>query len=87
MQEIPLTEPQYLTLKEIADKSGVTESTLKVKLSFANRKGIALPSRKRIGKQFLYDKADLMRWLWEHADAIRRPMPDQVTKTKKPECA
>jgi hypothetical protein len=80
MNETPITEPQYATLKEIADKSGVAESTLKIKLTVATQKGIALPLRKRIGKQFLYDRQAFMNWLWEHADAIRRPMPTITTK-------
>ncbi len=63
---------KYATLEQLANEMFVSLSTLKIKLSTANRRGIALPARKRIGKQFLYDRIEFTNWLWANADDIRR---------------
>ncbi len=63
---------RYAPISQIATMFGLSASTLKIKLSCANKKGIPLPTRRRISKTYFYDVSEFEKWLWQNADALRR---------------
>ncbi|MFQ3598754.1 MAG: hypothetical protein SNJ55_07025 [Chloroherpetonaceae bacterium] len=71
MQEIK-HHHQYAPLTTLAKLYEIPVSTLKVRLCFANKSGIPLPPRRRIGRQFFYDVSEFERWLWETSKELQR---------------
>jgi hypothetical protein len=63
---------QYLPLSKIAEQIGIPHATLKIKLCLATQRGIPLPLRRRIGRQFFYDCIEFNVWLFENADNLKQ---------------
>ena len=66
---------KYAALPALAEMFSIPLSSLKIKLHIASKAGIEMPERRRVGRCFLYDTEAFGAWLWENADALRRPAP------------
>jgi hypothetical protein len=76
---------KYLTLAQIAGEMRIPVATLKAKLHVASKAGIELPPRRRIGKSYLYDANAFSRWLWQHAESLRRHFEKSATDVESAE--
>ncbi|MFQ3598884.1 MAG: hypothetical protein SNJ66_11175 [Chloroherpetonaceae bacterium] len=66
------TNQRYAPLTTIARIYEIPLATLKVRLCIANKSGIALPIRRRIGRQYFYDIVEFEKWLWDTANDLQR---------------
>jgi len=62
----------YETIENAARAVGTNASSLKVRFWHAQKLGIALPERRRIGRRFVYHVQSLQDWLIANNDALRR---------------
>ena len=76
-QKIPENTGNYKPLDKIATHFGSKLSTVKYKLWAANKLGIPMPDRVKVGKGFLYDVQAFERWFVENADALRNFKQDE----------
>jgi len=66
-------ETRYATLSQLASELNIPLSTLRIKIHLAKQRGLEPPPRRRVGRCYLYDSRAFSLWLWENADALRRP--------------
>jgi predicted DNA-binding transcriptional regulator AlpA len=78
MDAVKETGAQYLTLKQLAAETGISESSLAIKISHTKKLGIEPPPRKRIGKHFLYCRKGFAEWLWKHGTLLCRKFEMQT---------
>jgi hypothetical protein len=71
---------QFETLENAARAVGTNASSLKVRFWHAQKLGIALPERKRIGKRYIYHVQELQNWLIAHNDDLRRTYGQPLNK-------
>ncbi len=64
---------RYAPLATIAKIYAIPQSTLKLKLWVAKKKGIEFPLRARVGKGFLYDTEAFGAWLFANAADLKIP--------------
>jgi len=70
----------YETIENAARAVGTNSSSLKVRFWHAQKLGIPLPERKRIGKRFVYHVQELQNWLIANNDALRRTYGQPVNE-------
>jgi len=62
---------RYLPLKHLSEIYNLSVPSLKILLHVAKQRGIELPVRKRVKRQYLYDRIAFNNWLWEHAEKLK----------------
>ena len=65
----------YLPLSRLSEALDIPLPSLKARLYLAQKQGINLPLRKRIGKTFFYDAKAFCIWLYENSEALRQEPP------------
>ncbi len=66
-------ETRYATLSQLSAELKIPLATLRIKVCLAKQRGLEPPPRRRVGRCYLYDSRAFSLWLWENADALRRP--------------
>ncbi len=61
----------FLSARQLCAAFGIPEVSFRILLHRARKLGIPMPSRRRLGRRYLYDVKAFSEWAWEHADALR----------------
>ncbi len=69
---------KYLPLRALSGLYGISVGSLKQLLHAAKRQGIPLPERRRIRRQFFYDRVAFNLWIWQHAAELKSDFPEKL---------